>query len=173
MILKEFFCDKFVGTYIVNLSKKECKREDIKVECAYKRVDDNKYNITIFIGVESYDLMYEYLEDTIDSNYKNLKDKIKIYILSKINNNTFDELNEFINKKVIPEPDYLCECIGKVYKIDSPSGKKFCATVYDSKTEIQEIDINKITVLKGKYTIDEVINIIKEKESTENESKAS
>ena len=163
MIIKEFCCDKNEGTYIINFSKKECKREDLKIECTYKKADNNRFNVTVFIGIESYDLMYEYLADTIDSNYKNLKDKIKIYILSEINNSTMDKLNEFINTKVV----------GKIYEISSLSGKKYCASVYSNRTEIKEISIGKITILDGEYKIDKIMSIIKEKELVENERKAS
>ncbi|MFG6344650.1 MAG: hypothetical protein K1W35_12990 [Lachnospiraceae bacterium] len=173
MIIKEFCCDKNEGTYIINFSKKECKREDLKIECTYKKADNNRFNVTVFIGIESYDLMYEYLADTIDSNYKNLKDKIKIYILSEINNSTMDKLNEFINTKVVPMPDYLYECVGKIYEISSLSGKKYCASVYSNRTEIKEISIGKITILDGEYKIDKIMSIIKEKELVENERKAS
>lgn len=165
MIIKEFYCDKLIGTYIIKLSKKECGRTDLKVECAYKRTNDNKYEITIFIGIESYDLMYEYLEDTIDSNYKNLKDKVKIYLLDKINSDTLDNLNEFINTRVIPEPDYSYECVGKVYEINSPSGKKYWTSMYDNKVEIKEYGNTNIIMIDGKYIVDDVVDIIKKREN--------
>lgn len=165
MIIKEFYCDKFMGTYIVNMSKKECERTDLRLECAYKRIDDNKYQITTFVGVESFDLLFEYMEDIINSNYKNLKDNIKIYISSRINESTMDKLNDFIKKKVIPEPNYKWECVGKVYKIDGASGRKYYATIYSNYIKIKNDSSFNMKIIEGKYTLDDVINIIKKEEN--------
>lgn len=171
MILQEFYCNKYIGTYIVNMSKKECERTDLRMECTYKRKDDHKYQITIFVGVKSYDLMFEYLEDIINSNYKDLKDKIKNYILSRINKNTMAKLNDFIKEKVIPETDYICECVGKIYKIDSTSGKKYYATVYTDHITIKKGGSVDVKIIEGEYTLDDVIDIIKKEDMNGGQAK--
>lgn len=164
MKLQDFFCSKEDGTYIVTLSKKENERTDLRVECTYKEIGNKRYNLKLFIGVQTYELMFMYSEKVIDSIYTRLKDNVKRFILSEINENTKEKLNKYIEEKVIPKPDYLCEPIGNIYKIDSPSGKKYWACIYLDKIEVREFGDKNIYTVCGRYKIEDVVSIIKEKE---------
>lgn len=164
MIVKEHYCNNDEGAYIYKFNKKEVGRTDLRVECTYEKIKTSKYKVEIYVGIEAFDLLERYSAKTIDSNFRNLKSNMKVYVQNEINSNTLDKLNKFIKEKVIPKPDYFSLCVGKIYKIVSPSGKEYNTYLYTDKVIIREIESGNETGIYGEYDIEEVVSLIKKQE---------
>lgn len=82
---KQYYCDKTQGTVEVTLSKKEIGVADTVITVDYKLKEENVYDLHVYYGLTTVDILNDWVELSINSTYLELKDNIVDMIRSYLN----------------------------------------------------------------------------------------
>lgn len=135
MVAKKYYCDKEQGNIEIKFSKAELGRGGIIALCDYEKTDSGKYEVTMDIGVEGYEILKPYKSFCITSTYSNLKDNLINYIKNDLNMGTSEKILAFIDNNVRPVYIKSAEEIGTIYKVEDLTGRCFHINVYSERTD--------------------------------------